>query len=94
VQLLPAQIPKAQKDTDDLTVIFLLLGSQRIKSVRKMLVKSTPAIFIELPLLRISNVALPTTWQLELNHSFLHSFFFLSSHFSFPLGGLIETSRS
>jgi len=37
-----AQIPKAQKDTGDLTVIFALLGSFLGKVANKMLVKSTP----------------------------------------------------
>jgi len=31
-QLLHAQIPKAQKDTDDLTVFFALLGSAGVKT--------------------------------------------------------------
>jgi hypothetical protein len=35
-------IPKAQKDTDDLTVFFTLMGSTSVKAVRKMLVKLTP----------------------------------------------------
>jgi len=41
-QLLHAQIPKAQKKTDSMTVFFALLESAHIKAVRKMLVKSTP----------------------------------------------------
>ncbi len=32
VQLLRAQIPKASKDTDDLTVFFMLLGSMSVKA--------------------------------------------------------------
>jgi len=40
--LLNAKVPKAQKDTDDLTVIFALLGSARVKALHKMLVKLTP----------------------------------------------------
>jgi len=35
------QIPKAQKDTDDLTVFLALLESSRVKATRKMLVKLT-----------------------------------------------------
>ncbi len=35
-------IPKVQKDTDDLTVIFALLGSECVKAVRRMLLKLTP----------------------------------------------------
>ncbi len=41
-KLLRAKITKVHKDTDDLTVIFLLLGSERIVAARKMLVKLTP----------------------------------------------------
>ncbi len=37
-----AQIQRAQKGTDDLTVFFTLLGSARVKAVCKMLVKSNP----------------------------------------------------
>jgi len=33
--------PKSAKDTDDLTVIFTLLGSAQVKAACKMLVKST-----------------------------------------------------
>jgi len=29
------QIPKAQKDTDNLTVFFVLLGSAHVKAARK-----------------------------------------------------------
>jgi len=43
-QLLPVQIPKAQKDTDDMPVFFVLLGSAREKAARKMLMKSTPGV--------------------------------------------------
>jgi len=43
-QLLSAQIPKAQKDTDDLTVILVLLKYMRLKAARKTLVKSTPSL--------------------------------------------------
>ncbi len=40
--ILHAHIPKAQKDTDDLTVFFLaLLGSARVKASHKMLAKMT-----------------------------------------------------
>jgi len=41
IQLLRTQIPKAYKDTDDLTVFFTLLGSKSLKASRKTLVKST-----------------------------------------------------
>jgi len=37
-QLLRPCVPKLQKDTDDLTIVFLLF----VKAARKMLVKSTP----------------------------------------------------
>ncbi len=33
------QIPHAQKDTDDLTVFYVLSGSARVKAAHKMLVK-------------------------------------------------------
>jgi hypothetical protein len=36
--LLRAQLPKAQKDTDDLTVFFALLGSVHKKAAHKTLV--------------------------------------------------------
>jgi len=42
VQLLRTQIPKVQKDTDDLTVFFTLLGFMSKKAARKTLVKLTP----------------------------------------------------
>jgi len=42
VQLLRAQIPKAQKDTVKLYVFFALLESAQVKALCKMLVKSTP----------------------------------------------------
>jgi len=42
--LLQTQIPKAQKDTNDLSVFFALLGSVCVKASRKMLVKSTPTL--------------------------------------------------
>ncbi len=42
MQLLHSQIPKVQKDTHDLTGIFPLLGSERVKAEPKMLVKLTP----------------------------------------------------
>jgi len=41
VQLLRPQIPKAQKDTDDLTVFFTLSGSTSVKAACKTLMKST-----------------------------------------------------
>jgi len=41
VQLLRLQIPKAQKDTDDLTVFFTLSGSTSVKAECKTLMKST-----------------------------------------------------
>jgi len=31
--------PKSTKSTDDLTIFFALLGSARVKALRKMLVK-------------------------------------------------------
>jgi len=34
--------PKSVKDTYDLTVFFMLLGSMIVKAVRKMLMKLTP----------------------------------------------------
>jgi len=37
-QLLLPQIPKVQKDTVDMTVFFVLLGSAFVKALRKMLV--------------------------------------------------------
>jgi len=42
VQLLRTQIPKALKDTNDITVFFTLLGSTSVKAAQKMLVKLTP----------------------------------------------------
>jgi len=42
IQLLHPQIPKAEKDTDDLTVFLMLLGSTSVKAARKMLMKLTP----------------------------------------------------
>ena len=35
-------VPKCVKDTDDLTVIFTLLGSMSAKAVRRTLMKLTP----------------------------------------------------
>jgi len=46
VQLLRMQIPKALKDTAELTVFFTLLGSTSLKAVCKMLVKLTPDRYI------------------------------------------------
>ncbi len=46
VQLLRLQIPKALKDTYDLTVFFTLLGSTSVKAVRRTLMKLTPDYFI------------------------------------------------
>jgi len=43
-QLLHVQISKVQKNTDDLTVIFVLLRSELIKAARKMLVNLTPGL--------------------------------------------------
>ncbi len=43
-QLLILQIQKAQKDTDDVTVFFALLGSEHVKALLETLVKSTPSI--------------------------------------------------
>jgi len=34
-KLLRAQIPKEQKDTDDFTIIFALLGSELVKQLIK-----------------------------------------------------------
>ncbi len=45
-QLLRTQIPKAQKDTDELTVFFMLSGSARTKTACKTLMKSTPRVFV------------------------------------------------
>jgi hypothetical protein len=42
-ELLCGQIPKVQKETDDLTVIFALLGFECVKASSKLLVKLTPA---------------------------------------------------
>jgi hypothetical protein len=42
VQRLHAQIPKAQKDPDDVNVFFVLLGSACVKAAHKMLMKLTP----------------------------------------------------
>jgi len=44
--LLRVQIPKAQKDTDDLTVFFALLVSALVKAAPKMLVKLTQGLTI------------------------------------------------
>jgi len=41
-QLLHEKILKAQKDTDDLTGIFMFLGSTCVKAVCKTLMKLTP----------------------------------------------------
>jgi len=41
-KLLRKQIPKAQKNTDNLTVFFVLLGYSFIKAERKTLMKLTP----------------------------------------------------
>jgi len=41
-QHLRSQIPKAQKDNDDLNYFFALLGSAHVKASSKMLVKLTP----------------------------------------------------
>jgi len=43
-QLSRSKIPKAQKDTYDLTVFFVLLGSSSVKAEHKMLVKLTPDV--------------------------------------------------
>jgi len=40
--LILEQIPKAEKDTNDLTVFFALLGSGGVKAARKTLMKLTP----------------------------------------------------
>jgi len=42
LQLLRAQIPKAQKNTVKPTVFFALLGFARVKASNQMLVKLTP----------------------------------------------------
>jgi len=38
------QIPKAQKDTENLSDFFLLLGSALVKAAHKMLMKLTPSV--------------------------------------------------
>jgi len=38
------QIPKVQKDVEDLSQCFKLLGSSRVKAARKTLVKLTPGV--------------------------------------------------
>jgi len=40
-QLLLAQLPKVQKDTENLTTFFALLGYEPVKASSKMLVKLT-----------------------------------------------------
>jgi len=45
-QLLCVRIPKAQKNTGNLSVFFTLLGSACVKAACKMLVKSTQVIVI------------------------------------------------
>jgi len=47
VQLPHEQIPKAQKDTDDLTEFFGRLGFARAKAARRTLMKLTPDGFID-----------------------------------------------
>jgi len=42
-QLLHVQIPKAQKDTDDLTVLFALLESLFVKAAHKHVVEIDPS---------------------------------------------------
>ncbi len=44
VQLLRPQILKAQKDTDNLTVFFMLSGSTNLKASCKTFVKLTPDV--------------------------------------------------
>jgi len=44
VQLLHAQIPKVQKDTNELTVFFTLLGSTSVKVSCKTLIKQTQGV--------------------------------------------------
>jgi len=46
MQLLLTQIPKEQKTTNGLTVIFMLLGLARAKALQKMLLKLTPALHL------------------------------------------------
>ncbi len=48
VQLLRSQIPKALKDTDDLTVFYTLLGSTSVKDVCKTLVRGLNIVLTEL----------------------------------------------
>jgi len=43
-QLLRPYIPKAQKDTDDMTVFFRHLGSGCVKAACKTLMKLTPSV--------------------------------------------------
>jgi len=47
-QLLLVQIPKAQKDTDELTVFFALLGSVHLKALSKHVVEIDPVFSIPL----------------------------------------------
>jgi len=42
MQLLFAQVPKAQKKTDSLTIFFAFLGSACVKASHKTLIKLTP----------------------------------------------------
>jgi len=64
---LSAQIPKVQKDSDDLTIIFALSGSARVKASRKILVKLTPAVnFINIRFAQLFpyySLALNFFWQ-------------------------------
>jgi len=46
VQLLYVEVPKEQKDTDDLTVFFSYLGFERIKAACKKLMKMSPDLYL------------------------------------------------
>ncbi len=46
VKLLPLQVPKAQNDTADMTVFFVLSVSASVKAAHRMLMKLTPALHI------------------------------------------------
>jgi len=47
-ELFSAQIPKVQKDMDDLTVFFAVVGSLSVKAACEMLLKTTPGCkFVE-----------------------------------------------
>jgi len=47
-KLLLAQIPEAQKKTDDMIVFFALLGSAYVKAASKMLMKLTFGLSVKI----------------------------------------------